>query len=75
MRLTTAFWKFSFATDLHAMKKMIIVIVIAIIVLNAIVLLQGLSSHKADVEECSVAIPKIELKEVRPGLIPNLLKF
>ena len=75
MRLTTALWKVSFATDLHAMKKMIVVIVIAIIVLNAIVLLRGLSSSKADVEECSISIPKIELKEVQPGLIPNLLKF
>jgi len=78
MRLTTGPAKISFATQLHTntMKKIVAVVLILLVVLNAVILLPKISADKeCSEEECSNSVrPKIELTEVNPGILPNLLK-
>jgi len=76
MRLTTACQKASFALQQNAMKQTIAVLLILMVALNAIVLLPKSSSEaKAEKKECCMMErPKIELTEVSPGILPNLLK-
>ena len=76
MRLTSPLIEISFATQLHTttMKKIVAAILILIVVLNAIILVPKVSCE-ADSKECCVSKgPKIDLTEVNPGILPNLLK-
>jgi hypothetical protein len=78
MRLTTAPVKISFATQLHTntMKKIVAVVLVFLVLLNALILLPKISSdEECSKEECATSVrPKIELTEVNPGILPNLLK-
>jgi hypothetical protein len=59
------------------MKKFLkIVLVIAIIALNAVAILPGQLSNSAEEGQCSITqLPKIQLTEVNPIILPNLLKL
>ena len=76
MRLTTAWSHISFAAHLHVMKKIIAVVLILLVLLNAVILLpETCVKPETAEEECSLMKrPKIELTEVNPGILPNLLK-
>ena len=75
MRLTTALIDASFAAHLHVMKKIASVVLVLIVLLNAAILLPKACIKTEGEEECSVIKrPKIELTEVPPGILPNLLK-
>ena len=58
------------------MKKLIAVVVILMVALNILALMPKTSSQaEADKKECMLLKrPKIDLSEVNPGIIPNLLK-
>ena len=58
------------------MKKIVALILILVVALNAILLLPKLSEESAPEEGRSmIKVPKIEITEVNPGILPNLLKF
>ncbi|RYZ26567.1 MAG: hypothetical protein EOO10_15200 [Chitinophagaceae bacterium] len=58
------------------MKKIIAVVLILMVLLNAVILLpKACADTETDAEECTLMKqPKIELTEVNPGILPNLLK-
>jgi hypothetical protein len=75
MRLPTAYANSSFVAQSDAMKKLIAVVVLLIIVLNALVILPK-AAPKNESKELSLAKrPGIEIKEISPVLFPSFLKI
>jgi hypothetical protein len=57
------------------MKKIVAVVLILMVLLNAVILLPKACAKTEAEKECSLMKrPKIELTEVNPGILPNLLK-
>ena len=74
MRLTYPFGKSIFVLSIHTMRKIVAIIVILIVVLNAAVFLPNLTASSS--EECETTRPTdIKLKELNPFVLPNLVKF
>jgi hypothetical protein len=57
------------------MRKIVAIIVILIIVLNAAVFLPGLTASPKEQDGEVTRPTDIELKDLRPLVLPNLVKF
>jgi hypothetical protein len=57
------------------MKKLVALLLILVITLNLVLLLKK-DEQKADSEKAlAFKMPKIDLNDVKPGILPGLLKF
>jgi len=75
MRLISANYTLSFVLQQPAMKKLIAFVLILMIVLNAAVLLQKSEARQEGEKTLALKISRIDLKDVKPGILPGLLKF
>ena len=75
MRLTSDGDKSRFAVQSTHMKKLIAFVLILMVVLNLVVLLSR-SEAKAGDEGCTaLKLLDIKLSEIKPGILPGLIKF
>lgn len=75
MRLTTAHVKTSFVLQLMHMKKLMAVVAILVLALNVAMLLPKRSAKAESNKGSFLKLSKIDLSEVKPGILPGLLKF
>ena len=75
MRLISANYTLSFVLQQPAMKKLIAFVLILMIALNAAVLLQKSEARQEGEKTLALKISRIDLKDVKPGILPGLLKF
>ncbi|WP_172623077.1 hypothetical protein [Flavisolibacter ginsenosidimutans] len=57
------------------MKKLIAFVLILMIALNAAVFLQRSEAKQEGEQTLALKMPRIDLNDVKPGILPGLLKF
>lgn len=75
MRLRSGLLQNSFVAQSRVMKKLLAFLLILLVALNVALLLQKKEGKTQDDKALALTMPKLDLKDFKPGILPGLVSF